>query len=72
MRQSFNGAKVLVAAGMTILACGACASHSHKSVRTYDYSEEDDRQPQAQSEKPSELNSEYQMVSPGEMVVEPR
>jgi hypothetical protein len=40
-------------------------------VQTYEYREDDHRQPQSRAE-PAELNSEYQMVSPGEMVVEPR
>jgi len=70
-----------ILAALTIVASGACASHDHKSVRTYDYREDDDAQRPSQSDPRagrSEPSSEYQMVSPGEMtptgkpVVNPR
>ncbi len=39
-----------VLAVLTILMSGACASHDHKSVRTYDYREDDDAQRPSQSD----------------------
>jgi hypothetical protein len=46
------------------LSCHAgCASSSHSSVRIYEYSEEAPEQ-----SGNDELDSEYQMQSPGEMV----
>jgi hypothetical protein len=51
-----------------LVGLAGCETSSHKSVRTYDYRDE----AQAPEQRPQEeLNSEYQMVSPGEMVVDP-
>lgn len=68
MRKPEQALCMLVGAIALIGAVG-CETSSHKSVRTYDYND----QGRAAEQKPEEeLNSEYQMVSPGEMVVEPR
>ena len=47
-----------------------CATSSHKSVQTYDY-RDDGRTPEKVEAEPEESESEYHMVSPGEMVVDP-
>ena len=51
-----------------VLGVTGCETSSHKSVRTYDYHDE----AQAPEQRPQEeRDSEYHMVSPGEMVVDP-
>lgn len=79
MRNILNTTRLLLAGALALVASGACASHSHKSVRTYDYREDDGSDERTdRAQQPSELTSEYQMVSPGEMqspgkpVVDPR
>ena len=74
MRTTPNMIRLTLVALLAVLAGGACASHSHKSVRTYDYSDEDKDAQRKHDDRAAkdELTSEYQMVSPGEMVVEPR
>jgi len=58
-----------MAGAVSLIGAAACETSSHKSVRTYDYND----QGRAPERKPDEgLNSEYQMVSPGEMVVDPK
>jgi len=58
---------VAVALGLAFTLAG-CARSSHRSVRTYEYNEEAGRTEQEQPQQAT--SSEYQMVSPGEMVVE--
>jgi hypothetical protein len=49
-----------------------CESSSHKSVRMYEYKEEPPRsQRTAQPMDEEEDDSEWHMVPPGQMVVEP-
>jgi len=55
-----------------LIGAAACETSSHKSVRTYDYNDEGRPVDRTGAREKQELNSEYQMVSPGEMVVEPR
>ena len=55
-----------------MIGVAGCETSSHKSVRTYDYNDEGRTPKRADARENDELNSEYQMVSPGEMVVEPR
>ena len=68
---------IFVVSGFAMLGAG-CATHDHRSVQTYDYREDDDSQSRSDRAPRNELNSEYQMVSPGEMqspgkpVVQPR
>lgn len=69
MRTALKHTLCMVAGAIALIGATACETSSHKSVRTYDYND----QGQAPEQKPrEELDSEYQMVSPGEMVVEPR
>lgn len=69
MRKTWRQAFCLLIGAASLIGAAGCETSSHKSVRTYDYND----QGQAAEQKPEkELNSEYQMVSPGEMVVEPR
>ena len=58
---------VTVALGLAFTLAG-CARSSHRSVKTYEYNEEAGRTEQKQPQQAT--SSEYQMVSPGEMVVE--
>ena len=44
-----------------------CARHSHKSVSTYEYNNEPARAEPVDRQETNELDSEYKMVSPGEM-----
>ena len=67
MRKPEHALCMLVGA-VALMGATACETSSHKSVRTYDYNDEGRAPEQKRNE---ELNSEYQMVSPGEMVVEP-
>jgi hypothetical protein len=50
-----------------------CATSSHKSVHTYEYKDQGHpaEKPEAQAET-EEAEGEYHMVSPGQMVVEPK
>ena len=58
---------VTVALGLAFTLAG-CARSSHRSLSTYEYNEEPAR---AEQKPPQQAtSSEYQMVSPGEMVVE--
>jgi hypothetical protein len=78
MRKTWNAIRFLFVPALAIYCVAGCASHDHHSVRTYDYREDDDSQSRGDRAPRSELNSEYQMVSPGEMaspgrpVVDPR
>ena len=54
---------LFVAASLIGMSAG-CASSSHKSVRVYEYDDEPPRDRQVDDQ----LDSEYKMVSPGEMV----
>lgn len=68
MRTALRHTLCLLMGAVALMGAAACETSSHKSVRTYDYSD----QGRAPEQKPQEeLNSEYQMVSPGEMVVDP-
>jgi len=68
MRTGLRYTLWLVTSAAALIAAAGCETSSHKSVRTYDYND----QGRAPENKPQEeLNSEYQMVSPGEMVVDP-
>jgi len=68
MRRTWRHSLCLLAGAAALIGAAGCETSSHKSVRTYDYND----QGQAPEQKPDkELNSEYQMVSPGEMVVDP-
>ncbi len=60
---------------LVLAAATGCATSSHKSVRTYDYSEEPPRGRQAS--QPTETErvedaGDWQMAAPGEMVVDPK
>jgi hypothetical protein len=62
----------LAAFCLTVLAVG-CETSSHKSVRTYEYSDEPPPEQQSQAdefESEYEMQSEGEMVSPGQMVGE--
>ena len=69
MRRTWRHSLCLLTGAAALIGAVCCETSSHKSVRTYDYSDQG-QAPERQPDK--ELNSEYQMVSPGEMVVEPR
>lgn len=59
--------------GVAAMLTAGCATSSRKSVSTYDYN--DEGRPAAKTEaepRPQAKEGEYQMVSPGEMVVEPK
>ena len=58
---------VTVALGLAFTLAG-CARSSHRSLKTYEYNEEP--APSEQKQPQQATSSEYQMVSPGEMVVE--
>ena len=68
MRKTPRYALCWLTGAAALIGAAGCETSSHKSVRTYDYNDQG-RAPQRQPDE--ELNSEYQMVSPGEMVVEP-
>ncbi len=63
MRNKF---RALLAAVALIGFAAGCATSSHKSVRTYEY----DENPPPERQEESESGSDYEMTSPGEMVVE--
>ncbi len=68
MRTAIRRFACISTAAAALISAAACETSSQKSVRTYDYND----QGRATEKKPQEeLNSEYQMVSPGEMVVDP-
>lgn len=68
MRTALRQTLCLITGAAALVGTAGCETSSHKSVRTYDYND----QGRADEKKPQEeLNSEYQMVSPGEMVVDP-
>ena len=68
MRRTWRHALCWLTGAVALIGAVGCETSSHKSVRTYDYND----QGRAPEQKPNEeLNSEYQMVSPGEMVVDP-
>ena len=69
MRRIWRHLFCLLSGAAALIGTAGCETSSHKSVRTYDYNDQG-RVPQQQPDE--ELNSEYQMVSPGEMVVEPK
>ena len=52
-----------------LVGVAGCETSSHKSVRTYDY--RDEGRPVQRENEAEEQDSEYHMVSPGEMVVDP-
>jgi len=68
MRRTWRNLPCLLTGAAALIGAAGCETSSHKSVRTYDYNDQG-RAPQRQPDE--ELNSEYQMVAPGEMVVEP-
>jgi len=55
-------------AAITLSGLG-CAVHTHKTVSTYEYS--DDRGAPPKEVEHEHVDSEYHMVAPGTMVVEP-
>ena len=63
----------LFCCGLVSLLTLGCATSSHKSVHTYDYNDQGRpvEKPAAQAEA-EEAEGEYHMVSPGQMVVEPK
>ena len=68
MRIALRHSLYLLMGAAALIGAAACETSSHKSVRTYDYND----QGRAPEQKPKEeLDSEYKMVSPGEMVVDP-
>ena len=69
MRRTWRPIFCWFVGAVALIGAAGCETSSHKSLRTYDYND----QGRAPEQKPKEeLNSEYQMVSPGEMVVDPR
>ena len=61
---------IIAGLGLAVATIG-CKSSSHKSVRTYDYSDDprDARRVQQPIETEREIESgDYEMVAPGEMV----
>ena len=68
MRGTWRVALFLLMGAAVLIGAAACETSSHKSVRTYSYND-DGKEPEKKPQE--ELNSEYQMVSPGEMVVDP-
>lgn len=69
MRTTLRQTLCLLMGAVALMGATACETSSHKSLRTYEYND----QGRAPEQKPKEeLDSEYKMVSPGEMVVEPR
>ncbi len=69
MRMTLRRLVLTVTAALGVVGLAACASSSHKSVRSYEY--RDDGRPERAERADDELTDEYQMVSPGEMVVDP-
>lgn len=53
---------------LAAIALAGCAVHTHKTVSTYDYDDSGRPQPVEREH----VDSEYHMVTPGTMVVEPR
>ena len=68
MRTALRLSLCLLMGAAALIGAAACESSSHKSVRTYDYNDQG-RVPEQKAKE--ELDSEYRMVSPGEMVVDP-
>ena len=68
MRTALRHTLCLLMGAVALVGAAACESSSHKSLRTYSYND-DGKEPEKKPQE--ELNSEYQMVSPGEMVVDP-
>ena len=65
MRRRFRSSVAGMTAACLFGASVGCATSSHTSVRTYEYSDE----PQRERVADDELGCEYQMQSPGEMVL---
>lgn len=65
MRTRIGAIVVCLAAGL--LTVVGCKSSSHKSVRTYEYNNEPQQPDPHARQQSNELDSEYKMVSPGEM-----
>lgn len=63
MRRYLNAIAFAIAALCLVVGSPGCESSSHSSVRTYEYSDE----PQRDRQQDDQLDSEYKMVSPGEM-----
>ncbi len=59
----------LLTGAAALIGVAGCETSSHKSVRTYDYN--DQGRPTERANEAEEQDSEYHMVSPGEMVVDP-
>ncbi len=69
IRKTWLMLTALPAVGLLTLSIG-CAKSSHRSVSTYEYSQEPPRAEQTQPARDEETIGEYKMVSPGEMIVE--
>ena len=69
-RQRFS--MLAAACGALTLGLTACATSSHKSVRTYDYNDEGRPAPEATQTERQIDEGEYHMVAPGEMVGNPK
>src|SRR5262245_28028573 len=68
MRSSFR--RVMAYSFSLMLTSGlGCAVHTHKTVSTYEYG--DDRGAPPREVEREHVDSEYHMVAPGTMVVEP-
>ncbi len=65
MRTRIGVIVVCLAAGLSVGV--GCKSSSHKSVRTYEYNNEPKQPDPHARQRSDELDSEYKMVSPGEM-----
>ncbi len=63
MRRYLNALACGIAAMCLFGGSPGCKTSSHTSVRTYEYNDE----PQRDRQKDDQLDSEYKMVSPGEM-----
>jgi len=72
MRNPIRSLMLAAACGAFAVTLAACATSSHKSVRTYDYNDEGKPAPKAEETERQVDEGEYHMVSPGEMVVEPK
>lgn len=66
MRTRIGVIVVCVAAGLSFGVLG-CKSSSHRSVRTHEYSNEPRQEDPYARQRSDDLDSEYKMVSPGEM-----
>ncbi len=83
MRFSMSVLKKLLSVTTVALFAAGCETSSHKTVKTYDYSndsrpaqpqptEREQRGSDAQMVEPGEMVAPGEMVPPGEPVVEPR